>query len=79
MKYEESSEARNTYAVATSSGSPARPIGHCEPKDFIFSGALWPMDAGISGVQIGPGATAAQYNTHNHSLIHVTEQRFRHL
>lgn len=59
MKYDASSDARNTYGVATSSGSPARPIGVCAPNDFIFSGEPWPIDAGISGVQIGPGATAA--------------------
>src|SRR5919112_5698060 len=39
---------------ASSAGCPARPIGTCSPKLSTFSSG---MVAGISGVQIGPGAT----------------------
>jgi hypothetical protein len=47
----ESSEARNSAALATSSGSPMRPIGMV---DAIFS--MVPCDcAAVSGVAIGPG------------------------
>jgi len=52
---EESSEARNTKQVATSSGSPARPKGVSEPN---VATSLAGKVEGISGVQIGPGATA---------------------
>ena len=40
---------------ATSSGSPARCIGALDPCFAVFSSSKL---AGISGVQIGPGATA---------------------
>jgi len=38
----------------TSLGCPARSIGTCSPKSFVFSSG---NVAGIEGVQIGPGAT----------------------
>jgi len=44
-----------TYAVANSAGWPARFIGTCFPKFVTASSG---MVEGISGVQIGPGATA---------------------
>jgi hypothetical protein len=47
--------ARKTYAPAHSHGSPARPSGTSLPKLFTFSGG---KVAGMSGVQIGHGATA---------------------
>jgi hypothetical protein len=47
-------------------------MGLCEPNVFIFSGEPWPMDAGMSGVQIGPGATAAP---HNHSSTYCCRAR----
>ena len=47
-------EARKTNAVATSAGCPARPSGVSSPNDAILSSGIV---AGISGVQIGPGAT----------------------
>jgi hypothetical protein len=53
--YEESSEARKTKLVAISSGSPARPSGVSEPKVATSSAG---NVEGMSGVQIGPGATA---------------------
>jgi hypothetical protein len=53
--YEESSEARKTKQVATSSGSPARPSGVSEPN--VATSFAEKVD-GIRGVQIGPGATA---------------------
>src|SRR5690242_10198530 len=39
---------------ASSAGCPARPSGTLSPKLFTFSGGI--VD-GISGVQMGPGAT----------------------
>lgn len=60
MKYDASSEARNTYEVAISSGSPARPIGTCDPNFSVFSSG---KEDGMSGVQTGPGATAANTKT----------------
>src|SRR5688572_33032208 len=55
VMYEESSLARNTKQVATSAGSPARPSGTSDPNfSTFFPGNV----AGISGVQIGAGATA---------------------
>src|SRR5881398_2459630 len=51
----ESSEARNTKQVATSSGSPSRLSGVSEPN---VATSLAGKVEGISGVQIGPGATA---------------------
>ncbi len=52
--YDESSEARKTYLGATSSGWPGRFSGMSAPKlaNFFSSNV-----DGISGVQIGPGAT----------------------
>lgn len=64
MKYEESSDARNTYEVAISSGSPARPIGVADPKLAFISGVG--VEEGMSGVHTGPGATAR--TTHNFSF-----------
>src|SRR5947209_8665990 len=52
--YEESSEARKTKQVATSSGWPGRPIGTSWPNFATLSGG---NVEGIKGVQIGPGAT----------------------
>src|ERR1051326_2713859 len=52
---EESSDARNTYEGAISSGSPARLRGTSAPNFSTFSGGN--VD-GIRGVQTGPGATA---------------------
>src|SRR5215218_4857315 len=43
-----------TYTGASSAGCPARPSGVSSPKLATFSSG---MVAGISGVQIGPGAT----------------------
>ena len=43
-----------TYAGASSFGCPGLCIGTCLPKFFTFSGGIV---EGISGVQIGPGAT----------------------
>ena len=43
------------HAAATSSGCPGRFIGVSLPNISTFSAGY---DAGISGVQIGPGATA---------------------
>src|ERR1700712_4532931 len=43
-----------TYAGASSFGCPGLCIGTCLPKFFTFWGAIV---EGISGVQIGPGAT----------------------
>src|SRR5262245_27975156 len=37
VKYEASSDARNTYAGASSAGSPARPIGTSVPTDATLS------------------------------------------
>src|SRR5690606_18825235 len=54
--YEDSREARYTYAPASSAGCPARPSGVSEPNFSTFSSPQ-PV-AGMSGVQIGPGATA---------------------
>jgi hypothetical protein len=51
----DSCEARKTYAGASSAGWPARPSGVDSPKLSIFSSC---MVAGMSGVQIGHGATA---------------------
>ncbi len=52
--YEESSQARNRKHGATSFGWPGRFIGVSAPKLFtLFSSKV----DGISGVQIGPGAT----------------------
>ena len=50
----ESSQARNRKLGATSLGWPPA-IGVSSPKSFIFSGGEPPN--GLSGVQIGPGAT----------------------
>src|SRR5213082_527510 len=44
-----------TYVVASSAGWPGRFIGTCLPK---FATASCGIVAGMSGVQIGPGATA---------------------
>src|SRR5215217_7744182 len=52
--YDASSLASSTYTGASSAGWPGRPIGTCWPKLSTFSSG---MVAGISGVQIGPGAT----------------------
>src|SRR5215212_2730728 len=43
-----------TYTGASSAGCPARPSGVSSPKLATFSSGIV---AGISGVQIGPGAT----------------------
>ena len=48
----ESSEARNTAALATSSGSPMRPIGIVARSLAMDSGVCRPTS---SGVLIGPG------------------------
>src|SRR5829696_2596495 len=55
VMYDESSEARKTYDGATSSGCPGRWSGTSAPNDATFSSS---NVEGISGVQIGPGATA---------------------
>ena len=47
-------------------------MGLCELNVFIFSGEPWSMDAGMSGVQIGPGATAAP---HYHSSTYYCRDR----
>ena len=49
-------QARNRKQGATSLGWPGRPIGVSFPKSLTSSGG-WPPN-GLSGVQIGPGATA---------------------
>ncbi|MNT39841.1 hypothetical protein D3C72_1761200 [compost metagenome] len=51
----ESSLARNRKLGATSFGIPARFIGESLPNSEFFFGL---NDDAISGVQIGPGATA---------------------
>jgi hypothetical protein len=52
--YDESSDARNTKLGAISSGWPGRPNGTSEPNvSTSFAGNV----DGMSGVQIGPGAT----------------------
>ena len=48
------SEANRTYTGANSAGCPARPNGVSLPRFFTFSSGIV---AGISGVQIGSGAT----------------------
>ena len=53
--YDASSDARYTYAPASSAGWPARPSGVLRPNSGSLSGQ--PV-GGMSGVQIGPGATA---------------------
>ena len=53
--YDASSLARNTKHGATSFGCPARFIGALLPCLAVFSAS---NEAGIRGVQIGPGATA---------------------
>ena len=53
--YEASSLARNTKQGATSLGWPGRFIGVSVPN---FATCLASNEAGMSGVQIGPGATA---------------------
>ena len=55
LMYEASSLARNTMHGATSFGWPARFIGVLAPCLATLSGS---NEAGIRGVQIGPGATA---------------------
>ena len=47
-------QLRNRIAGATSLGCPGRPSVLDLPKRSTFSGG---KDAGINGVQIGPGAT----------------------
>src|ERR1700688_766672 len=54
----ESSEARNTAALATSSGSPMRPIGMVATSLAMMSGG-W---RSIRGVLIGPGAQDIRAN-----------------
>lgn len=49
-----SSEASSTKAPASSAGWPGRPNGVSLPKASTFPGG---MVEGMSGVQIGPGAT----------------------
>ena len=53
--YEAASDAKNTYAPAHSTGWPALPIGVFDPNCGISPFSK--LD-GISGVHIGPGATA---------------------
>src|SRR5262249_6336793 len=55
VRYDASSDARNTKQVATSTGWPGRFIGTSEPNVATFSEGN--VEAS-SGVQIGPGATA---------------------
>ena len=52
--YEAPSEAKNTYALANSTGCPSLPKVVVLPNSEISS-AL--KEDGIKGVQIGPGAT----------------------
>ena len=52
---EESSEARNSTALAISSGSPKRPIGTCTSRRAARSGSLANRSRS-SGVLTGPGA-----------------------
>src|SRR4029079_6448935 len=54
--YMVSSQARNKKAGATSFGWPGRPIGVSLPNSGMSSGFCPPN--GLSGVQMGPGATA---------------------
>lgn len=53
--YDESTDARNTTAVAISTGCPGLPIGVVVPK---FSSDSLPIVAGGRGAHTGPGATA---------------------
>ncbi len=56
MKLESASEARNTYAGASSSGCAGRSSGVFFPNSATLSGEV-PSSAGLSGVKAGPGET----------------------
>jgi hypothetical protein len=73
----ESSEARNSAALATSAGSPSRPIGMVDTiLSMVSSGC-----AAVSGVAIGPGrrgAPGTPQRSHPHDpSTHRTQRAVR--